>query len=409
MWWRNVEEVEGLKQRQSYFLACILVLIGILAGCGNTTPDDTAVNSSERATKSQDTTKQDSLQESNSKGISKETIKVGVLYISDPDEGSGYSYTHDLGIIGMQDNLDLSADQIERKIVDDGDDEATQTAIEECIADGCNIIFTTSYGYMEATSEMAEKYPDVYFSHATGYLSNGTNFNNYFGRIYQARYLSGIVAGMQTKTNKIGYVAAQGTSSSEVTSGLDAFALGVESVNPDAMVYVVVTNSWYAPEAEEEASRTLLDMDCDVMAQHCDTPYPQTLAQEYGVYGIGYNSDMSKETPDSCLCSVIWNWSAYYTQAVDSIIDGTWDGSNYFGGISDGVVELTNLSELVVDGVQEKVDEATASILDGSFHVFDGVMETNIRDKVGVDGGTLDDATILSGIDWYYHNIVVVE
>jgi basic membrane protein A len=309
----------------------------------------------------------------------------------------------------MQDNLDLSADQIERKIVDDGDDEATKTAIEECIADGCNIIFTTSYGYMEATSEMAEKYPDVYFSHATGYLPNGTNFNNYFGRIYQARYLSGIVAGMQTKTNKIGYVAAQGTSSSEVTSGLDAFALGVESVNPDATVYVVVTNSWYAPEAEEEASRTLLDMGCDVMAQHCDTPYPQTLAQEYGVYGIGYNSDMSKETPDSCLCSVIWNWSAYYTQAVDSIIDGTWDGSNYFGGISDGVVELTNLSELVVDGVQEKVDEATASILDGSFHVFDGVMETNTGDKVGVDGGTLDDATILSGIDWYYHNIVVVE
>jgi basic membrane protein A len=118
---------------------------------------------------------------------------------------------------------------------------------------------------------------------------------------------------------------------------------------------------------------------------------------------------MSKETPDSCLCSVIWNWSAYYTQAVDSIIDGTWDGSNYFGGISDGVVELTNLSELVVDGVQEKVDEATASILDGSFNVFDGVMETNTGDKVGVDGGTLDDATILSGIDWYYHNIVVVE
>jgi basic membrane protein A len=126
MWWRNVEGVEGLKQtmkqRQSYFLACILVLIGILAGCGNTTPDDTAVNNGKSATKSQDTTKQDSLQESNSKGISNETIKVGVLYISDPDEGSGYSYTHDLGIIGMQDNLDLSADQIERKIVDDVED-----------------------------------------------------------------------------------------------------------------------------------------------------------------------------------------------------------------------------------------------------------------------------------------------
>ncbi len=399
-----------MKQRRRYLSVCILTLIGILAGCSDTsTPDDIAVNESDNEAYSNVTAVSESLQESNGTGISKETIKIGVLYISDPDEGSGYSYTHDLGIIGMQDNLELSSEQIERKIADDGDEEATKTAIEECIADGCNVIFATSWGYMEATREMAEKYPDVYFSHATGYLSNGTNFNNYFGRIYQARYLSGIVAGMQTKSNRIGYVAAQGTDNSEVTGGLDAFALGVESVNPDAAVYVVVTNSWYAPEEEEQASRTLLDMGCDVMAQHCDTPYPQTLAQEYGVYGIGYNSDMSKETPDSCLCSVIWNWSTYYTQAAASIINGTWDGSNYYGGMAEGVVELTNLSQLAADGTQEKVDEATASILDGSFNVFDGVMETNTGDKVGAEGGTLDDATITGGIDWYYHNIVVVE
>jgi basic membrane protein A len=398
-----------MKKKRMYLIACILMLIGLLAGCGSTVPDDTATNEGYGTTDSDGTAESETSQKSNSEGISKDKVKIGVLYISDPEEGSGYSYTHDLGIIGMQDNLGLSSEQIERKIVDDADEEATKTAIEECIADGCNIIFSTSWGYMEATAEMAEKYPDVYFSHASGYLSNGTNFNNYFGRIYQPRYLSGIVAGMKTKSNKIGYVAAQGTDSSEVTGGIDAFALGVESVNPDAEVYVVVTNSWYAPEKEEAASRTLLDMGCDVMAQHCDMPYPQTLAQEYGVYGIGYNSDMSKETPDSCLCSVIWNWSAYYTQAVDSVINGTWDGSNYYGGMAEGVVELTNLSGLVADGTQEKVDEAIASILDGSFHVFDGVMETNTGDKIGVEGGTLDDETITGGIDWYYHNVVVVE
>ena len=157
-------------------------------------------------------------------------------------------------------------------------------------------------------AEMAEEYPDVYFSHGTGYMSNGRNFNNYFGRIYQARYLSGIVAGMNTTTNKIGYVAAMDNSNSEVTGGIDAFALGIYSVNPDAKVYVKVTNSWYDPEAEENAAKTLLDMDCDVIAQHCDTEYPQTLAQERGVYSIGYNSDMSKNAPEACLCSVIWNW-----------------------------------------------------------------------------------------------------
>ena len=123
-------------------------------------------------------------------GNPKDEIKVGVLHLSDPAEGSGYTYTHDLGIQGMQQNLGLSDDQIVRKInVSDSDEDATKQAIQECIDEGCNIIFATSWGYMEATAEMAEKYPDVYFSHGTGYMSNGRNFNNYFGRIYQARYL----------------------------------------------------------------------------------------------------------------------------------------------------------------------------------------------------------------------------
>ncbi|MGN1180375.1 MAG: BMP family ABC transporter substrate-binding protein [Suilimivivens sp.] len=344
------------------------------------------------------------------KGIPKEEIKVGVLHISDPAEGSGYSYTHDIGIQGMQENLGLSDEQIIRKLnIDDGDTEAIRKAIQECVDEGCNVIFTTSWGYMQPTADMAEKYPDIYFSHGTGYMSNGKNFNNYFGRIYQARYLSGIVAGMNTKTNKIGYVAAQDSSNSEVTGGIDAFAMGVYSVNPEAVVYVKVTNSWYDPEAEKAATEELLDMECDVMSQHCDTPYPQTLAQEKGVYGIGYNSDMSKETPDSCLCSVIWNWSAYYTSAVKSIIDGSWDGSNYYGGMAEGLVDITDLADFCAEGTQEKVDEATAQILSGSFNVFDGVIETNDGSTVGEEGKTLDDATITGGINWYFKNVVVVE
>ena len=262
---------------------------------------------------------------------------------------------------------------------------------------------------MEVTAEMAEKYPGIYFSHGTGYMSNGKNFNNYFGRIYQVRYLSGIVAGMNTKSNKIGYVAAQDSSNSEVTGGIDAFAIGVASVNPDAKIYVAVTNSWYDPDKEKAASEQLLDMGCDVMAQHCDTSYPQTLAQERGDYGIGYNSDMSKETPDACLTSVIWNWSAYYTSAVKSIINGTWDGSNYYGGMAEGLVQLTNLASFAAEGTQEKVDEATAEILSGSNNVFDGVMETNTGETVGTENGTLDDATITGGIDWYYKNVVIVD
>ena len=395
-------------------ICMILALVGLLTGCGSQSkvPDDYATNEgyqTEKADAKADTETNTAETTAAAAGIAKEDIKVGVLYISDPDEGSGYSYTHDLGIQGMQENLGLSSDQIVRKIVDDSDAQATEASIRECIDEGCNVIFTTSWGYMETTAAMAEEYPEIYFSHGTGYMSNGKNFNNYFGRIYQARYLSGIVAGMNTKSNLIGYVAAQDSSNSEVTGGIDAFAIGVASVNPDAKINVIITNSWYDPEKEEAASRQLLDMGCDVMAQHCDTAYPQTLAQERGVYGIGYNSDMSKETPDSCLTSVIWNWSAYYTSAVKSIIDGSWDGSNYYGGMAEGLVGITNLASFAAEGTQEKVDEATAAILSGQSNVFDGVMTTNTGETIGQEGSTLDDATITGGINWYYHNVVIVE
>lgn len=395
-------------------ICMILALIGLLTGCGSQSkvPDDYATNEgyqTEKADAKADTETNTAETTAAAAGIAKEDIKVGVLYISDPAEGSGYSYTHDLGIQRMQENLGLSSDQIVRKIVDDSDAQATEASIRECIDEGCNVIFSTSWGYMETTAAMAEEYPDIYFSHGTGYKSNGKNFNNYFGRIYQARYLSGIVAGMNTKSNLIGYVAAQDSSNSEVTGGIDAFAIGVASVNPDAKINVIITNSWYDPEKEEAASRQLLDMGCDVMAQHCDTAYPQTLAQERGVYGIGYNSDMSKETPDSCLTSVIWNWSAYYTSAVKSIIDGSWDGSNYYGGMAEGLVGITNLASFAAEGTQEKVDEATAAILSGQSNVFDGVMTTNTGETIGQEGSTLDDATITGGINWYYHNVVIVE
>ena len=390
------------KVKKCLCLPVILICMVMLSGCGNSKSiDDYATNEGYQ---------QNTEVTGNGKGIAKENITVGVLHISDPAEGSGYSYTHDIGIQGMQENLGLSDSQIVRKLnIDDGDAKAVEKAIQECVDEGCNVIFTTSWGYMKPTADMAEKYPDVYFSHGTGYMSNGKNFNNYFGRIYQARYLSGIVAGMNTKTNKIGYVAAQDSTNSEVTGGIDAFALGVYSVNPDAVIHVKVTNSWYDPAAEKAATEKLLAMGCDVMSQHCDTPYPQTLAQEKGVYGIGYNSDMSKETPKSCLCSVIWNWSAYYTSAVKSIIDGTWDGSNYYGGMSEGLVEITDLADFCVKGTQEKVDDASLLILSGKFNVFDGVMQTNDGKTVGEAGKTLDDATITGGINWYYKNVVVEE
>lgn len=339
----------------------------------------------------------------------KEDIKIGVIHIGNPADGSGYSYTHDVGIQDMQAALGLSDDQIIRKNnVSDGDPTATETAIRECIEAGCNIIFGTSWGYMDTMEALADEFPNVVFSHGTGYKNNGKNMNNYFGRIYQARYLSGIVAGMKTESNLIGYVAAMGSENSEVTGGIDAFAIGVASVNPDAKIYVKVTNSWYSPTEETNAAKALIAEGCDVIAQHCDTPNPQLEAESANVWGIGYNSDMIKDAPGATLTSVEWHWGAYYTQAVQQVIDGTWNCENYYGGMADGLLGISDLnSALCTDEMQTKVDEARNEILNNGFNVFDGVLETNDGSTVGEEGSTLDDATIKGGINWYYKNVEV--
>ena len=389
-----------MKKLLSILLAGAMALS--LAACGGTpasTSQPASTGASEPASVAETTG-----------GIPKEEIKVGVIHLSDPAEGSGYTYTHDQGIIGMQQNLGLADDQIVRKIsVDDTDAAAVETAITECVEEGCNIIFATSWGYMDTCEALAEEFPEVIFSHGTGYKSNGTNFNNYFGRIYQARYLSGIIAGLKTETGKIGYVAAMGQENGEVTSGCNAFAMGVASVNPDAQVYVSVTNSWFDPEGEKQAAERLIAEGCDVIGQHCDTPNPQTAAEEHGVWGVGYNSDMTKDAPGATLTSVMWDWSVYYTKAVQNVIDGTWVPGekidNYFGDMADGLVVLGEFNtDLVTDEMIAAVEEVQAKIVSGEWDVFDGV--TEIMDNEGV-AHTLEGADYGS-CNWYYENVNVL-
>lgn len=387
-----------MKKLVATVLALALICVSF-ASCG-TTPTSSTGNTSSGSGSTAATSK--------FAPVAADKIKVGVIHLSDPGEGSGYSYTHDQGIVAMQTALGLRDDQIIRKNkINDQDTTATEKAIRECIEEGCNIIFGTSFNYMDTMEALAEEFPNVIFSHGTGYKSNQTNMNNYFGRIYQARYLSGIAAGMKTQSNKIGYVAAMGKENSEVTGGIDAFALGVYSVNPDAKVLVKVTNSWFDPEGESAAAQALLDDGCDVIAQHCDTPNPQLAAEKAGKWGVGYNSDMSKDAPKAVLTSVVWNWGAYYTDAVRKVIEGKWVPENYYGGMKEGLLDISALSDLCVSGTKEKIDEAKAKIMDGSFNVFDGVIETNDGSTVGKEGATLTDAEITGKINWYFKTVEV--
>lgn len=339
--------------------------------------------------------------------IALEDYKVAVIHIGSPADGAGYSYAHDQGIVAMQKALGLQDSQIIRKNnVDDTDSVAIRTAMEECIEEGANIIFGTSWGYMDTMEQLAVEHPDVVFSHGSGYKDNDSNFNNYFGRIYQARYLAGIAAGLKTESNMIGYVAAMGIDNSEVTGGINAFAMGVESVNKDAKVYVKVTNSWFDPTLEGQAAEALLDMGCDVIGQHADTTAPQMAAQAKGKFGVGYNSDMTVDAPAAHLTAPIWNWGVYYTKAAKAVLDGTWTNENYFGGMDDGLVDISPLSANVADGTAEAIEEARAKIVAG-FKIFEGQLFDNAGNEVCKDGEFLADKDITGAMNWYYRNVEV--
>ncbi len=406
-----------MSKKLTAILLTVAMLLSLTA-CGNNIIVDVVVNDRKHQNdatvsgaptndKEPEKNEAEKLNAAGLKVIKKENLKIGVIYIGGEEDTSGYTYAHEIGIKGMISNLGLNEKQVVRKsFVDDSDANAIKKAMDECIVDEkCNVIIGTSWGYMDIMAEYAEKYPEVYFAHGTGYKSNGKNFTNYFGRIYQARYLSGLVAGLKTKSNKLGYVSAQGTGNSECTGGIDAFAMGVAAVNPDAIVYVAVTNSWYDPEAEQKASEYLVSMGCDVLSQHVDTTAPQTVSEANGTWSIGYNSDMRKETPNATLTSVIWNWSAYYTTYINSITNTSYNGKNYYGGMDESLIGLTALSEICADGTADIVNTKTQDILSGKFGVFDGVIETNTGATVGEAGKTLDDGTITGGINWYYKNV----
>ena len=340
--------------------------------------------------------------------LPKENITIAVIHPNNIDSNSVYDYAHYMGTIEMQWNIGFADSQIIRKTnVFDYDPVAVEGVMRDSIAEGANIIIATSWGYMDVCEKLAKESPHVIFVHATGYKHNDRNFANYTIRFYQARYLSGIAAGMKTQTGQIGYVAAMGSDNSEVTGGINAFAMGVEEVNPDARVYVRVTHSWYDPMGETEAANALIGRGCDVIAAHCNTPSSQIAAQAAGVWSIGFNRDMSADAPDAVITSVVPHWGVFYTRLVESVMNGTFRTQPHFYGFAEGVVDITALNEkLAAPGTAAAVEAGRQRLRDG-FNVFDGIMRTNTRRVIGEEGETLSDDVIFSGIDWYYRNVLV--
>lgn len=324
-------------------------------------------------------------------------FKVGFVFTG-PIGDNGWTQQHNAGRLAIENELGVKT--LYKESVPNTQESAK--VMRDMIAQGAKMIFATSFGYMDYMLEVAAENPDVKFFHCGGYMQT-ENAVNYLGRMYQARYLSGIVAGMKTETGKLGYLAA--FEIPEVVRGINAFTLGARSVNPDITVEVIWTHTWNDPPKEKEAAFALIDNGCDVIAQHQTAPANLQAAEARGVWGIGYHADMNDAAPEACLTSPYWNWEPYYVREVKAVMDGTWKAENYWGGIDEDVVRLAELGKNAPAGAAEAVAAAKEQLVNGSLDVFAGPLKDNTGEMRVPAGASMDDGSLL-GMDWFVEGVI---
>jgi basic membrane protein A len=330
-------------------------------------------------------------------GAAAKDLKVGFIYVS-PVGDAGWSYAHDQGRLALEKMSGVTTSYVEA--VPEGPD--SERVMTNMARKGFDVIFATSYGYMDPMLKVSKKFPNTVFMHCSGYKT-AKNMGNYFGRMYEARYLSGLVAGAMTKRNTLGYVAAFPIP--EVIRGINAFTLGVRAVNPSAEVRVVWTKTWYDPATEKEAAKSLLDVGADVIAQHQDSPGPQEAAQERGVYSVGYNSNMAPFAPKAHLTAPIWNWAPFYVDTVKSVQNGSWKSASSWPGIKEGIVGLAPFGAMVPADVQKNVMSQKSALTNGSMKVFTGPVKDQ-SGKVRIAAGQVPSDGDLLGMNWFVEGVI---
>ncbi len=331
-----------------------------------------------------------------------QVTKIGVVYNGEIDD-KGWGQSHYEGISKCEELLNLKIMYKENVPFD----ESCKTTMQTMIDSGCKIIICNSFDYGEWIIQVAEDNPDIVFLHATG-TEVGDNITTYFGRMYQIRYLCGVVAGLQTETDAIGYVAAYPIS--EVNRGINAFTLGVQSVNPDATVHVIWSESWTDYDINAKKTQTLID-ECgvDVVAMHCDSVAPLDVAEKNGVWSIGYNMDNSEYYPNSFLTAATWNWEEFYGPQIVEFLQGKYHSGNYWEDYESGLIELAPLTKNVKSGIDKIVEEKKELLNSGAFDVFYGpVYDVNGKIRIG-DGENMPDEAMLNDFNWYVKGICIYE
>jgi simple sugar transport system substrate-binding protein len=317
-------------------------------------------------------------------------LKVGFIYLG-PIGDYGWSYQHEAARKSMMKALGDKVESTYLENVNEGPD--AERAIEQLVRAGNKLVFTTSFGFMDATVKVAKRHPNVLFEHATGF-KRAANLSTYSGRFYEGRYIQGVIAAKMSKTGVLGYVGSFPIP--EVVSGINATILGAQSVNPNIKVKIIWANTWFDPGKEADAAKALADQGCDVLMQHTDSPAAMQIAEQRHIFAFGQDSDMIKFGPHAQLTSTVDNWAPYYIERAKAAMDGTWKSQDVWGGLKSNLVVMAPYTNMPAD-VKALAEKTEAAIKDGSLHPFKCPVIAQDGSTVPCKGGThLDDGQILS-------------
>jgi basic membrane protein A and related proteins len=319
-----------------------------------------------------------------------EKLKIGFVYVG-PIGDMGWSYQHEVARRALMDQFKDKIDSSFLENVSEGPD--AERSIEQLVRTGHKLIYTTSFGFMDATAKVAKKYPNVMFEHATGYKRD-KNLATYSGRFYEGRYIQGVIAAKMSKTATIGYIGSFPIP--EVVSGINAMMLGAQSVRPDMKVKIIWVNSWYDPGKEAAAARALADQGADILTQHTDSAAPMQFANERGILAFGQDTDQIKFGPKAQLTAIINNWTPYYVDRIKLALDGKWATGDVWGGLNSNIVQMAPYTNMP-DDVKKLAMDTEAAISGGKLHPFKCPVVGQDGKPVECKGGAnLDDGQILS-------------
>ncbi|MDO6591083.1 BMP family ABC transporter substrate-binding protein [Loktanella sp. D2R18] len=325
--------------------------------------------------------------------------KVGFIYVGPVGDG-GWTYEHNQGRLAVEEEFGEAVETVFVESVPEGAD--AERVMQQMALGGADLIFTTSFGYMDPTINVAEKFPDVMFEHATGY-KQADNVSVYSARFYEGRAVQGHIAGQMTESNVIGYIGSFPIP--EVIRGINAAYIQAKAVNPDVEFKIVWAYTWFDPAKEAEAASVLIEQGADVILQHTDSTAPQAAAQAAGnVVTFGQASDMAEFGPFPRVSSIIDNWGPYYIARTQAVIDGTWESTNTWDGIGAGMVGIGEISDAVPADVKASAEALRDSLASGEYHAFTGPLNKQDGSAWLADGETADDGT-LAGMSFYVEGL----